>query len=391
MEKQQPIGNMSHKDSARTSVDSQMERLITVSRSMYENPEIAYEESETSALLSNYLAESGFTVERRAYGLETAFAAHVGDTGPVVVICAEMDALPGIGHACGHNIIAAAALGAGVALAPLAKLLGIRITVLGTPAEEGYGGKVDLINAGAFADVAAAMMVHPSTKDIVDPNVIARSQWEVEYRGKTAHASAYPDKGINALDAQIQAYVNLSTLRQAILPTDKIHGIILDGGDAPNIVPDYTRSSWYVRSQTMERLEVLEGKVRACFEAAAVATGCQVEVKPQGHTYTEMANNPVMVALYEANSAVLGRGMLRAKDFPPSETGSTDMGNVSLIVPTIHPMLGIEPGEAVNHQAEFAAATIQPAGEKAIYDGAVAMAWTIIDLAEHDLWDQLRV
>lgn len=381
---------MSHKDLARASVDAQMDALVNISKTMYENPEVAYEERETSALLASYLANQGFEVERPAYGLETAFVARIGATGPEVVICAEMDALPGVGHACGHNIIAAAALGAGASLAPLANELGIRITVLGTPAEEGHGGKVELINAGAFEEAALAMMVHPSTQNVVDPNVIARSQWDVEYRGKTAHASAYPDKGINALDAQIQAYVNISTLRQAILPTDKIHGIIVEGGDAPNIVPDYTRSSWYVRSQTVDRLEILEEKVRACFEAAAVATGCQVEVKRQGHTYTEMISNPIMADLFEANSAVLGREMLRGNDLPPSQTGSTDMGNVSLLVPTLHPMLGIDSGEAVNHQAEFAAATIEPAGEKAIYDGAIAMAWTIIDVAEQDLWDQLR-
>ncbi len=380
---------MSVKPAASEAITAQMERLQAISNQMYENPEVAFEEHVTAGLLADYLGENGFDVERSAYGLDTAFVARAGSGGPEVIICAEMDALPGVGHACGHNIIATAALGAGVALAPIADELGIRVTVLGTPAEENFGGKIDLINAGAFSGAAAAMMVHPSPQDVVDPNIIAVAHWDVEYHGKSAHASAYPDKGVNALDAAVQAYVNISTLRQSILPTDKIHGIIVSGGDAANIIPHYTKSSWYVRAQTMERLGVLSEKVRACFEAAATATGCRLEIEPMGHTYTEMVNNPLMVDLYAANSAALGRPMLRGAALPPSQTGSTDMGNVSLVLPTIHPMLGIEPGDAVNHQPEFAAATIQPAGVKAIHDGAIAMAWTVIDLAEQDLWDQL--
>lgn len=380
---------MSVKDTVRESIAGQMERLQVISNQMYENPEVAFEEHVTSGLLADYLEGNGFAVERAAYGLDTAFVARAGSDGPEVIICAEMDALPGVGHACGHNIIATAALGAGTALAPMADELGIRLTVLGTPAEENFGGKVDLINAGAFSGAAAAMMVHPSPQDVVDPNVIAVAHWDVEFHGKSAHASAYPDRGINALDAAVQSYVNISTLRQSILPTDKIHGIIVSGGDAANIIPHYTKSSWYVRAQTMERLAVLSERVRACFEAAATATGCRLEIKPMGHTYTEMVNNPLMVDLYGANSAALGRPMLRGADLPPSQTGSTDMGNVSLVVPTIHPMLGIDPGDAVNHQPEFAAATIQPAGVKAIHDGAVGMAWTVVDLAEQNLWDQL--
>ncbi|HEY5889906.1 MAG TPA: M20/M25/M40 family metallo-hydrolase, partial [Acidimicrobiia bacterium] len=182
---------MTHKDSTRTSVDGQLERLIEISRTMYEHPEVGYQERATSKVLADYLVENGFEVERPAYGLETAFVATVG-SGPEVVICAEMDALPGVGHACGHNIIAAAAIGAGVALAAVARDLGVQVTVLGTPAEEAFGGKVDLINAGAFDNASVAMMVHPSIQDVVDPNIIAVAHWEVEYRGKTAHASAYP-------------------------------------------------------------------------------------------------------------------------------------------------------------------------------------------------------
>ncbi len=280
--------------------------LAGLSRWMYENPEIGFEEYETSARLAEFLAGHGFIVEYPAFGLDTAFAARAGSAGPEVIICAEMDALPTVGHACGHNIIATSALGAAVALAPLADGLGFRLTVLGTPAEEKMGGKVDLINAGAFAGAAASMMVHPSNSDVVDPNVLGVRHIDVEFHGKDSHAAFAPQLGINALDAFVQAYVNVSTLRQALYPTDKIHGIITHGGDAPNIIPSYTRSSWYVRAATRDRMEELYDRVLACFEAAATATGCSWNVEQMGHPFEDMINNPVMVDLFAANSAALG-------------------------------------------------------------------------------------
>jgi amidohydrolase len=377
------------KREARRRLDDVAETLTRLSRWMYENPELAYEEHAGSAALVEFLAASGFEVEYPAYGLATAFAARVGSRGPVVAICAEYDALPGVGHACGHNIIATAAAGAGHALAALAEDLGIRVTILGTPAEEKFGGKVDLIQAGAFDDVAAAMMIHPAPTDVVDPTVIAVAHIDVHYHGKAAHASAYPQLGINALDAAVQAYVNASTLRQHIYPTDKIHGIIVEGGEAPNVVPDYTRSSWYVRAQDRDRLDELLPRVLACFEGAATATGCTVEIESVGHTYDDLVSNPVMTDLFAQNSLGLGRPLARGDTLPSSQTGSTDMGNVSKIVPSIHPMLGIGCLPAVNHQKEFAAHTVSPDGERAIHDGALAMAWTVIDLAEGDLWHTL--
>jgi amidohydrolase len=380
---------MTSKNRAVAAIDAASTELFEISHWMYDHPETAYEEYKSSARLAEFLRGKGFDVEYPAYGLETAFAARIGDSGPHVVICAEYDALPGVGHACGHNIIAAAAVGAGTALAALVDELGIRLTVLGTPAEEHYGGKVDLIVAGAFDGVAAAMMIHPSTEDVVDPNVIAVAHIDVQYHGKAAHASAHPQLGVNALDAFVQAYVNVSTLRQAIYPTDKIHGVIREGGDAPNIVPAYTRSSWYVRAATKERLDILFPKVAACFEAAAIATGCRVELEHVGHTYTEMISDQTLVEYYAANTAELGRPMARGRDLPADQTGSTDMGNVSMLVPTIHPMLDISASPHVNHQPEFAAHTITPDGDKAIVDGATAMAWTVIDLAEHDAWTRL--
>jgi metal-dependent amidase/aminoacylase/carboxypeptidase family protein len=189
----------------------------------------------------------------------------------------------------------------------------------------------------------------------------------------------------------VQAYVNASTLRQHIYPTDKIHAIITDGGDAPNIIPSYTRSEWYVRAQTDERLEELMGRVQDCFDAAARATGCTVEVRNEGHPYSDLISNEVLGGLYQANSTALGRPLQRGADRDPSATGSTDMGNVSHVVPAIHPMLDIKCSPYVNHQPEFAAATTKPDGERAIRDGALAMAWTIIDVAAGDRWSELKL
>jgi len=363
--------------------------LREISRWMYEHPETAYVEHKTSAKLVEFLSKNGFDVEYPVYGLDTAFAARVGSDGPEVVICAEMDALPVVGHACGHNIIATAAVGAGIAVAEMADELGFRVTVLGTPAEEHHGGKVDLIDAGAFEGATASMMIHPSPNDIVDPSMLAIHHFAVEFYGKDAHAAAAPWEGVNALDAFVQLYVNVSTFRQHMYPTDKMHGIITHGGDAPNIIPSYTKSEWYVRAASKERLEELMALFRTFVDAAASATGCRVEVAFNGPEYTEMVNNPIMTELFAANSEALGRPMGRNADEDSSSSGSTDMGNVSRVVPSIHPMIGMDTQGAVNHQPEFAAHTITPDGEQAIRDGALGMAWTIIDIAEQGLWESL--
>ena len=364
--------------------------LRDISHWMYHNPEIAFEEFNTSARIVEFLRAQGFEVEYPSFGLDTAFAARAGTDGPEVVICAEIDALPEVGHACGHNIIATAALGAGVALKEAADELGFRVRVQGTPAEEAYGGKVDLINNGAFEGAALSMMIHPSPTDVVDPAFLGVAHIDVEFHGKESHAAFAPQLGINALDAAVQAYVNVSTLRQAMYPTDKVHGVIEYGGGAPNVIPAYTKMAWYVRAGTKARLEELYDKVIACFEAAGTATGCRVEVSKRGHTYVDLISDPMMVDLYQANSTALGRPMGRGADKDPGAAGSTDMGNVSHEVPSIHPMIGIDCDPWVNHQKEFAAATILPPGDAAIRDGALAMAHTVLDIAANNRWDELR-
>jgi len=363
--------------------------LQALSRWMYDHPETAFAERETSRRLAEFLSARGFTVEYPAYGLETAFAARVGSRGPEVIICAELDALPGVGHACGHNLIATAAIGAGLALAPLVEELGCRVTVLGTPAEEKIGGKVDLIDAGAFAGAAAAMMVHPADEDTLDPANLAVDHLAVEFHGKTAHAAASPWEGRNALDAFVLAYNNISALRQHIRPTDKTHCIITHGGEAPNIIPDYTRSEWYVRAATKARLEEFMARVMDCFRAAAAATGCTVEVSHVGHLYEDMVSNPVLAALFDANARALGRALVPGSQRDPAAGGSTDMGNVSHVVPSIHPFLDLHCAPVTNHQKEFADHTLTADGHRALRDGALGMAWTVIDLAQGDRWNQL--
>ena len=381
---------MDLKQAASGRFDAVEAELRDISHWMYHNPEIAFEEFNTSERLVQFLRDQGFEVEYPSFGLDTAFAARAGSRGPEVVICAEYDALPEVGHACGHNIIATAALGAGVALQSAAEELGFRVRVQGTPAEEAYGGKVDLINNGAFAGAALSMMIHPSPSDVVDPSFLGVAHIDVEFHGKESHAAFAPQLAINALDAAVQAYVNVSTLRQAMYPTDKVHGVIDYGGGAPNVIPAYTKMSWYVRAATVERLDELYNKVINCFAAAATATGCRYEVKERGHTYKDLISDPMLVDLYINNSESLGRPMGRGADRDPGASGSTDMGNVSHEVPSIHPMIGIDCDPWVNHQKEFAAATILAPGDAAIRDGALAMAYTVIDVAANNRWDELR-
>jgi len=314
--------------------------------------------------------------------LATAFAASAG-TGPLTVaICAEYDALPEIGHACGHNVIASAAVGAALALASLADDLGITVRVLGTPAEEGGGGKILMMQRGGFDGVNAALMVHPSPSELDRMPCLAVSHFDARYTGKEAHASAFPELGVNAADAITVAQVAIGLLRQHSGRDDQVHGIVTYGGAAPNIVPALAVAKFYVRAETLAALVGWEKRVVRCFEAGALATGATLEIVPQGPRYSEFLTDEEMAALYRSNAEAIGRvfsavpeGAMRA---------STDMGNVSLAIPSIHPLLAIDSLPAVNHQAGFAAAAASPAADRAVLDGALAMAWTTIDLASDE-------
>lgn len=370
---------MDLKQRAKRRIDTEEQNLIALSHKIFETPELCYEEHKSSAWLADALRDGGMKVEFPAHGLETAFRASAGTSGPHVVICAEYDALPEIGHACGHNIIGTSAVGAGLALSELADDTQMRITVLGTPAEEGGGGKVELLKRGAFEDVGVSLMVHPAPMDVVDMPSLAVAVVQVTYHGKESHASAFPELGRNALDAINIAYTAIGALRQHIRSTERIHGIVTHGGDAPNVVPKMTKARYYVRARDLDDLVELKERVVRCFEAGALATGCELETYWEGHDYAQVVTNAPLGEIYDRNVRALGRDPI-PRSVIERYAGSTDMGNVSLAVPSIHPMMSIDSLPAVNHQAEFAQHTISPAGDKAITDAALAMAWTVIDL-----------
>jgi len=374
---------MDAKAAAQERLNSIRQSILDLSHKIHANPEIANEEVQAAAWISEALAEAGFKVENSYCGLATAFSARIG-RGPLhVAICAEYDALPGIGHACGHNIIAASAVGAGIAAARVADEVGLTISVLGTPAEElgNAGGKILLLEGGGFAGVHAAMMIHPAPFDTATPKIIAASMFEVRYTGKEAHASAYPERGINAADALTIAQTAIGLLRQHILPTDRIHGITTSGGDAPNIVPAYAAARYIVRGQTLEELERLRPRVYRCFQAGALATGSTLEIIGGDKPYSEMIHDSDIAALYRRNAELLGRSFVDQDAASSRAAASTDMGNVSRCVPSIHPMISINSLPAVNHQREFTARCVTESADKAVFDGALAMAWTAIDLA----------
>lgn len=381
---------MSYKAKFKENLDNVYESLCEVSDWMYENPELGFEEFKTSKYLVNYIESKTKKVTYPTHGLETAFEITYGSEGPLVVICVEYDALPEVGHACGHNIIATASIGTGIALNNLVEDLGIRVKILGTPAEEGGGGKIILLDNGAFEDASCSMMIHPSVEDVVDPTFTTIQQYKVEYFGKDAHAAGAPDQGINALDAQIQLFVNASTYRQQMVQSNRMHGVIKDGGYKPNIIPSYTSSEWYLRSLNKDGLDELEKHFMNFVNAAALSTRCEVKITIPDYRYEEIDNNKILCDLYFENSKEVGREMIYQKDSIRPGLGSTDMGNISQAFPSIHPMLSIGDGSSVNHQPEFAAETVTESGHKAIYDGAYAMGATIIDLVEKNLWDKLK-
>jgi amidohydrolase len=370
------------KQAARERLDTVHNKLLTLSHRIHDNPELKFEEVQASGWLAELLSAEGFSVEKPYCELPTAFRATAGSGALRIAICAEYDALPGVGHACGHNIIATAAAGAGIAAAAIADEIGATVSVVGTPAEEGGGGKIVILERGGFDQFHAAMMVHPAPMDVANMPYLAAQRLEVRYTGKASHASSFPEKGINAADAITVAQVSIGLLRQHLRATDRVHGIVIKGGDAPNVVPSDTSAIYSVRARTIDHLEDVRSKVYRCFEAGALATGCQLEVIEGERAYAEVRNDPDMLASYKANAEALGRTFMEIEPSRLERTaGSTDMGNVSLKIPSIHPSIGINSWPAVNHQPEFAAHGVTPDGDRAVYDGALAMAWTIIDIA----------
>jgi len=370
-------------------VEAHRSELIDLSLRIHDNPELGLQEVKAAEWLTQYLENKGFEVERGICELPTAFRATYGQGSPVIAYLAEYDALPDLGHACGHNIIAAAAIGAAVAVRSAIDQLGGRVLVIGTPSEEVCGCKETMSKRGAFTDVDAAMMVHPGTRDIATAPALACSPLEVEFFGRAAHAAAYPEQGINALDALVLSLNNINALRQHVRESSRIHGIIAKGGEAPNIVPAYSKGLFLVRAKDMDYLEELREKVLNCFVAASLATGARLEYRWGDVTYAPLYPNSVLAELFTGNMATLGRSSYTSS--PERGLGSTDMGNVSQVVPSIHPFVSIAPPEVLEHSPEFAAAAASEAGMQGLMDGAKALALTGVDLlTDRDLLDRVK-
>ena len=361
-------------------IDARRDELIRISDAIHANPELAFEEHEAAALLSSTLEENGFSLERGVAGLETAFVAtwHGRETGPTVAILAEYDALPGLGHACGHNLIGTAAVAAGLAMKTVMADLAGTVQVIGTPAEESGGGKAIMVDDGVFDDVDAAMMMHPAGKALIGRGSLSLYPIKVEFFGKAAHASSWPDKGVNALDAMILTFTGINALRQHLRDDARIHGIITHGGDAPNIVPDYTAAKLMVRAaDTPYAKEVLE-KVRACAEGAERATGARLKFTQSEPRYDARLPNPKLVALAKDNMVALGLDVALAT--AEARMGSSDMGNVSQVVPAIHPYIAIGTPVLVGHSPEFEEASGSAAGHAGMINAAKTLAVTAVDL-----------
>ncbi len=383
------------KDEIIRRVDRMGRSLRSLSERIFHRPELGYQEERASAWVGEFLREAGFRVEMGIAGMKTALRATAGANsgkGPTVAILAEYDALPGLGHACGHNIVGAAAAGAGAALAPLAKAFGGRVMVLGCPAEEGAvegaGGKAVMVKHGVFRDVDVAMMIHPAAHTIVESGSMAREALEFRFTGKASHAAAAPHEGINALDALIQTFNSINALRQQLGDEVRVHGIITQGGEAPNIVPERAVGRFYVRARTKARLNQVVNQVKDCARGAALAIGAKVEVKRFAHTYENIKVNPTLVRVFERTLAELGERVTsgRKKGY-----GSTDMGNVSQVAPAIHPYIAISNRKVVGHTREFAEAAVSDRGYRGLLVGAKAMALAALELmASPSLLQQVK-
>ncbi|MBF6179800.1 M20 family metallopeptidase [Nocardia otitidiscaviarum] len=370
---------------ADTVIAGARERLVALSHAIHDEPELAFEERRSAAKVIEPLAEHGFEIETGVGGLPTAFTASYGHGDLVVGLFAEYDALPEIGHACGHNIIAAASVGAGLGLAAVADRLGITVKVYGTPAEESGGGKVLMLERGVFDDTAMALMVHPGPEDIVGAHSLALADLQVVFHGREAHASAAPEYGRNAGDAATVAQVALGLLRQHLLPGQQLHGIVGSGGVAPNIVPGHAELLYYLRAEDSAALDDLMRRASACFEAGALATGCTHDIRQLAPTYTELTPDAALLLAYREQIIGLGRAPIAPELEAARPLGSTDMGNVTNVIPGIHPIIGIDAGGAVTHQPAFAAAAVNASADRAVLDGATALARTAIQVASDEL------
>jgi amidohydrolase len=355
--------------------------LIELSHSIHAEPELAFDEHRSCAKTQALVAERGFRIAAAPGGLDTAFRADFGSGSLVIGICAEYDALPGIGHACGHNIIAASAVGTALALAEVADELDLTVVLLGTPAEEAGGGKALMLEAGTFDDIVATVMLHAGPIDIARARSLALSQVSVEYTGREAHAAVAPYLGLNAADAITVSQVAIGLLRQQLAPGQMVHGIVTEGGQATNVIPARTEMHYTMRANDSGSLQELEGRMSDCFLAGAIGTGCSHRVEATEPSYLELTPDRWLADVFRAEMVRFGRTPVAQEIEAALPLGSTDMGNVTQFMPGIHPVVGIDADGASIHQPGFAAAAAGPSADKAVVEGAVMLARTVVELA----------
>ena len=370
-------------------IDARRQQLSELSLKIHANPELGFHETKAASWLTQYLMENGFTIEQGICGLPTAFRGSYGQGKPVIAILAEYDALPKLGHACGHNLIAGCAVGAGVASKPAIDQFGGSILVIGTPSEEMWAGKAIMAERKAFNNLDIAMMVHPGVHNTVTTQALACQSLEVEFFGKAAHAAAQPEAGINALEAMLNSFAAINSLRQHIKSTARIHGIITDGGQAANVVPAHSAGNFIVRAEDNAYLDELKERVLNCFVGAATASGARLEYRWGKIRYAPMRNNLTLARLFRQNMQSLGRKIQLSN--PSCAFGSTDMGNVSQLVPGIHPIVAIAPKDVLGHSPQFAEAAASEAGIRGLVDAAKALAMTVVDLvADPEIVSKVR-
>lgn len=366
-------------DALAQAVDRLADELETLSHRIHANPELGYQEVKASGWLAEFLEAKGFKVERGVAGVETAFRAtlETGE-GPTIAILCEYDALPGIGHACGHNIIATSGAGAGAALAAVKdRLPKGHVQIIGTPAEEGGGGKIKLIHGGVFTGVDCAMMIHGMDRTVLHQDLLGIVRVNFDFTGKAAHAAADPWQGINALDAVIQTFNAISMLRQQVRPDVRIHGIITNGGTAPNIIPEAASAAFYVRAASLDYMWEVYRRVVACAEGAARATGASLKVTQGEMVYEPMKRNQTLLDLFKANLERLG---VKDEAPTPDRLGSSDIGNVSRVIPAIQPYIQVAPTGTAIHSRAFLEAAVSPLASQGLILAAKAMAMTTADL-----------
>lgn len=362
--------------------------LEEIAKRIFDNPELKFEEYKAAEWLAEKLEEEGWEVEREVAGMETSFrAVHPEKSeGPAIAFLCEYDALPQLGHGCGHNLIAAIGLGAGLGLAAAKDELPGRIEVIGAPAEEGGGGKVELVDAGVFQDLDAAMMVHPSSRTLVGRGSLSIQEFKFDFYGESTHASAEPEKGINALDAAIATFNNINAFREHVKDGARIHGIILDGGEKPNIVPEHASAMFYVRAPEEEYMKELVERVKDCARAGALAAGAELEIERQGPGYKAMKPNPVLAERFKENLKAVGEEMGESD----GGMGSTDMGDVSQVLPAIHGYIDITDGDVPGHSWKFVEAADSEKGYRAMVKAAKVLALIGVDvLSDQELVEEM--